>query len=129
MITEVGLHNGEVNDSELRDVCRELGIPGFADVHVHFMPERVLHKVWAYFDALPAAVGLEWPIEYRLAEPARLELLGELGVVAHTALLYPHKPAMAAWLNEWGFKFARAVRNCVPMCNFYPESGGSEYVR
>ena len=118
-----------LSDAALPDFCRNLGIPGFADIHVHFMPERVLHKVWAYFDALPDVVGLEWPIEYRLAEPARLERLGDLGVVAHTALLYPHKPAMAAGLNEWAVEFARGVPNCVPTGTFYPEPGATGYVR
>ncbi|MFB9323497.1 amidohydrolase family protein [Cryptosporangium minutisporangium] len=118
-----------LTDAGLRDFCDELGIPGFVDAHVHFMPERVLHKVWAYFDALPASVGLEWPIEYRLAEAARLELLGELGVIVHTALLYPHKPAMATWLNEWALQFARDVPNCVPTGTFFPEPGAADYVR
>lgn len=37
-------------DEELVGFCRSLGLPGLVDVHVHFMPERLLHKVWAYFD-------------------------------------------------------------------------------
>ncbi|MFG1921257.1 amidohydrolase family protein [Cryptosporangium sp. NPDC048952] len=115
-----------MRDADLRGVCKELGIPGFADVHVHFMPERVLRKVWAYFDALDV---LEWPIEYRLDESARLEQLASLGVVRHTALLYPHKPAMAAWLNEWGLSFAKDAPNCVPTGTFFPEPGAADYVR
>jgi imidazolonepropionase-like amidohydrolase len=31
---------------------RELGLPGLVDVHTHFMPEPMLAKVWAYFDAV-----------------------------------------------------------------------------
>ncbi len=34
-----------------------LGLPGLVDVHTHFMPEQVLRKVWAYFDALGEATG------------------------------------------------------------------------
>ncbi|TQS43707.1 amidohydrolase [Cryptosporangium phraense] len=90
------------------------------------MPERVLRKVWAYFDALPSP---RWPIEYRLDQAARLELLADLGVIRHTALLYPHKAAMAEWLNSWGLAFAREVPNCVPTGTFFPEPGAAGYVR
>ncbi|SHN29644.1 amidohydrolase family protein [Cryptosporangium aurantiacum] len=118
-----------LTDAELPGFCRDLGIPGFVDIHVHFMPERVLHKVWAFFDSLPSTVGLEWPIEYRLGEPARLERLAELGVLTHTALLYPHKPGMAAWLNGWALEFAQNVPTCVPTGTFFPEAGAADYVR
>jgi uncharacterized protein len=27
-----------------------LGIPGLVDIHLHFLPESVQRKVWAFFD-------------------------------------------------------------------------------
>lgn len=60
------------------DVVRfweRLGLPGIIDVHTHFMPERVLRKVWAYFDSAGPLTGMEWPIEYRHDEDERLALL------------------------------------------------------
>ena len=66
------------SDAELPAFFRDLGIPGAVDVHIHFMPEAILRKVWAYFDA----VG-RWPVRYRYDEPTRLATLRELGVVAH----------------------------------------------
>ncbi len=56
-----------------------LGLPGLVDVHTHFMPEQVLRKVWAYFDALGEATGgaLEWPITYRDAEVERVARIRE----------------------------------------------------
>jgi hypothetical protein len=111
------------SDAELPAFFRELGIPGAVDVHVHFMPEAVLRKVWAYFDAD------RWPVRYRYDEPTRLATLLELGVVAHTALLYPHKPGMAAWLNDWGVDFGRRVDGCVPTGTFFAEPEAAGYVR
>ncbi|MGQ4618508.1 hypothetical protein [Nocardia sp. R7R-8] len=28
-----------------------LALPAIIDVHTHFVPDRVLRKVWAYFDS------------------------------------------------------------------------------
>jgi hypothetical protein len=36
-------------DEEIPGYLARLGIPGLADVHVHFVPELVLFKVWDYF--------------------------------------------------------------------------------
>ncbi len=80
------------------------------------MPERVLRKVWAYFDALgPLTGGIEWPITYRQEEAERAALLRAFGVRAFTAMLYPHKPGMARWLNDWAAGFARRTPTaCTP---------------
>jgi hypothetical protein len=80
---------------------RALGLPGLIDVHTHFMPANVLAKVWAYFDGDRGRSGHAWPIAYRLPEEDRLALLRQFGVRRFDALLYPHKPDMAAWLNAW----------------------------
>ena len=43
-----------------RRFWERLGLPGLVDVHTHFMPERVLRKVWDYFDGLgPLTGGIE----------------------------------------------------------------------
>lgn len=88
--------------AEVRRFRQRLGLPGLVDVHTHFMPERVLHKVWGYFDALgPLTGGVEWPITYRSEEAERVAVIRGLGVRAFTSMLYPHKAEMAQWLNGW----------------------------
>ncbi len=107
-----------------------LGLPGLVDVHTHFMPERVLRKVWAYFDALgPLTGGVAWPITYRQEEDERAGLLREFGVRAFTAMLYPHKAGMARWLNDWAVDFARRTPDCLHTSTLFPEPGVESYVR
>ena len=105
-----------------------LGLPGIIDVHTHFMPERVLRKVWAYFDAAGPLTGMEWPIVYRRDEEERLALLRSFGVLRFTSMLYPHKPGMAAWLNGWAADFAARVPDCLHTATFFPEEGAERYV-
>ncbi|MEU6061151.1 amidohydrolase family protein [Streptomyces sp. NPDC047097] len=105
------------------------GLPGLVDVHTHFMPERVLRKVWAYFDAVGPTTGLAWPITYREEEDRRVELLREFGVVRFTSMLYPHKAGMARWLNGWAADFAARVPDCLHTATFFPEEGVAGYVR
>ena len=52
-----------------------LGLPGIIDVHTHFMPKRVLDKVWAYFDRVGPLIGRPWPVAYRTDETERVETL------------------------------------------------------
>jgi hypothetical protein len=108
---------------------QRLGLPGLVDVHTHFMPDRVLTKVWDYFDDAESVIGVEWPITYRFEEDRRIALLREFGAVAFTSMIYPHKPGMAEWLNRWGEEFARQVRGCLRTATFYPEPGVETYVR
>ena len=105
-----------------------LGLPGLADVHVHFLPPRMLRRVWAHFDEAGPLVGVEWPIRYRWTDAERVAHLAKLGVRAFTALAYAHRPGMAADLNDWTLAFARATPGCLPSATFYPEPGVSEYV-
>ncbi|MFD9698337.1 amidohydrolase family protein [Lentzea sp. NPDC059081] len=98
------------------------------DVHVHFMPQNVLDKVWAFFDRVRES-GVDWSIRYRTDENARLTALRELGVVAFAPLVYPHKPGMARWLNDWAADFAARVPEAVPTGTFYAEPGAEAYVR
>ena len=116
-------------DADVPAFWQALGLPGLVDVHVHFMPERVLRKVWAYFDALSHDDGSPaWPIMYRGDDAQRLALLRGLGVRAFPSLLYPHKPDMATWLNGWASEFAAEVPECVASATFYPEEGVDAYV-
>ncbi|MGW6569952.1 amidohydrolase family protein [Streptomyces sp. NPDC054975] len=112
-----------------REVAVRLGIPGFVDVHTHFMPQNVLDKVWAYFDAVGPLTGMEWPITYREEEDRRVALLREFGVLAFTSMLYPHKAGMAEWLNSWAADFAARTPDCLHTATLYPEPGATTYVR
>ncbi|MGW8378240.1 amidohydrolase family protein [Streptomyces sp. ODS28] len=115
---------------EVRRFWGRLGLPGLVDVHTHFMPERVLHKVWEYFDANgPLIGGLEWPITYRAGEAERTALLRDFGVLAFTSMLYPHKPGMARWLNGWSAEFAARTPDCLHTATLYPEPDTEAYVR
>ncbi|MFI0977908.1 amidohydrolase family protein [Streptomyces sp. NPDC021093] len=120
--------------AQVRAFWGRLGVPGLVDVHTHFMPERVLEKVWAYFDAVGIDAegpmpGVEWPITYRYEEEERVALLREFGVVGFTSMLYPHKPGMAEWLNGWGEDFVARTEGCLRTATFFPEAGVEGYVR
>ena len=102
-------------------IWQELGLPGLADVHVHFLPEPVMRKVWAYFDDAEQHYGTAWPVQYRLPQDERLAVLRALGVRAFPALVYPHKPGMAAWLSSWALDLADAEPDVVASATFFPE--------
>ncbi|MFJ3584395.1 amidohydrolase family protein [Streptomyces sp. NPDC090127] len=112
-----------------REFAARLGIPGLVDVHTHFMPQNVLDKVWAYFDAVGPLTGMEWPITYREQEDRRVALLREFGVLAFTSMLYPHKAGMAEWLNSWAADFAARTPGCLHTATLYAEQGAGGYVR
>ncbi|QXE35964.1 amidohydrolase [Streptomyces sp. GMY02] len=115
--------------ARVRGFLGRVGVSGLVDVHTHFMPERVLAKVWAYFDAVGPLTGMEWPISYRHEEDERVALLREFGVRAFTSMLYPHKPGMARWLNGWAAEFAARTPDCLSTATFFPEDGVEAYVR
>lgn len=117
------------DDARVTAFWRGLGLPGLIDVHTHFMPERVLDKVWAYFDAAGPLVGRRWPITYRHQEDERLAVLRGFGVRAFTSMVYPHKPGMASWLNSWAADFAARTPDCLSTATFFPEEGAADYVR
>jgi predicted TIM-barrel fold metal-dependent hydrolase len=112
----------------LADFRKRLDLPGIIDVHTHFMPDQVMAKVWAYFDSAGPLVGKSWPIAYRDDEQVRLKTLRGFGVRAFTSLVYPHKPDMAAWLNEWTAEFAERTPDCLHTATFYPEHHAASYV-
>ena len=120
----------DVDEMEaVRRIWRSLGLPGIVDVHTHFMPKSVMDKVWRYFDDAGPLVGRRWPIAYRTDEQQRVRTLRGFGVRAFTSLVYPHKPQMAAWLNEWAASFAAATPDCLHTATLYPEPGVEAYVR
>jgi uncharacterized protein len=104
---------------------RSLGLPGLIDVHVHLLPHRLQEAVWRYFDRLEDP---PWPIAYREDEATRLRTLADLGVVAHTALAYGHKPGVAAWCNEHTLAAADAHDAVIPTFTFHAEEEAAEYV-
>ncbi|MBX7266170.1 amidohydrolase [Micromonospora sp. Llam7] len=105
-----------------------LGLPGLADVHVHFLPPRLRRRVWEYFDSAGPLVGLEWPIRYRWSDEDRVAHLRRLGVRAFGALAYAHRPGMAEQLNAWTLDFARATPGCLPSATFFAEPEAPRYV-
>jgi hypothetical protein len=106
-----------------------IGLGRLIDVHTHFMPERLLAAVRAYFDAAGPLVGRPWPIFYRQDELARIEALRSFGVSRFTALLYPHKPGMARSLNQWGADFAARTPDCLQTATFFAEPSAAADVR
>lgn len=115
------------DEARVTGFWRALGLPGLIDVHTHFMPDRVLAKVWAYFDRAGPLVGRPWPIAYRAAEDERLATLRAFGVRRFTSLVYPHKPGMAAWLNAWSARFAARTPDCLHTATFFPEPEAAGY--
>jgi uncharacterized protein len=116
------------DDADVPRYWRELGLPGLVDVHVHFLPERVQAKVWAYFEQAETHYGAAWPIRYPLPDDERLAVLERLGVRAFPTLPYPHKAGMAAWLNDWSHAFADAHPQVLRSATFFPEPEAPHYV-
>ena len=116
-------------DADVPAFCRALGVPGLADIHVHFMPPRMLRRVWKYFDTAGPLVGVSWPIRYKWTDAERVAHLRSMGVRMFSALAYAHRPDMAADLNAWTLAFAGATPGCLPSATFYPERGVTRYVR
>jgi hypothetical protein len=117
-------------DASVPDFWRALGLPGLVDVHVHFLPPRVLAAVWAYFERAEEHYGRAWPIAYRdTSDDERIARLRGFGVRAFPALAYPHKPGMASFLNDWTLDLAGRTPDCVPSATFFPEPDAGTYVR
>ena len=121
----VGLDAYPTTDDEVAGFVARLGLPGIIDVHVHAMPDRLQQAVWRYFDALDDP---PWPITYRAGLDERLATLRGLGVVAHTALAYAHRPGMLAWLNDFTLELADEHGQVVPTFTLYPEAGVTDAV-
>lgn len=117
-----------VDDADVPRFLTELGLPGLVDVHVHFLPARVLDKVWAYFDAAHTQYGVYWPIHYRLPESERVARLRRLGVQTFAPLTYPHKPGMARWLTQWAGEFAARTPGALRTATIFPEPDVTAYL-
>ena len=117
-----------LDDDDIPRFLAELDVPGIVDVHVHFLPERMLEKVWAYFDDAGRHYGTAWPIHYRLPEAERVATLHRLGVRTFAPLAYPHKPGMARWLTEWITEFAARTPGAVPTATLFPEPDVVDYL-
>jgi len=117
------------NDRGVSELWRDLGLPGLADVHTHFLPERMQRRVWAHFDQAGPLIGRPWPITYRGTEQQRVAQLGDLGVRMFSALAYAHRPDMAADLNTWTLDFAARTPGCLPSATFFPEPTAEADVR
>nr|WP_312034331.1 amidohydrolase family protein [Actinoplanes sp. TBRC 11911] len=116
-------------DDDVPAFLARLGLPGLADVHTHFLPERMQRRVWAHFDEGAPLIGREWPITYRGTELERIKTLNDLGVRTFSALAYAHRPRMAADLNDWTLDFAARTEGCLPSATFFPEDGVVAYTR
>ena len=64
-----------VDDADVPAWVAATGVDGLVDLHVHFLPDRMLQKVWAYFDQAETHYGRAWPIHYREPEQTRIDLL------------------------------------------------------
>jgi predicted TIM-barrel fold metal-dependent hydrolase len=119
---------GPSGDEQVAAWVRGLGLSSLVDLHVHFLPESVLRKVWAYFDDAERHYGMAWPVQYRLPESERVERLRDLGVSTFAPLVYAHKSGMAAWLTDWVCDFAERVAEAVPTVTIYPEPEVTGYL-
>lgn len=63
-------------DADVPAWWRGLGLPGLADVHVHFLPERMERRVWHHFENGGPLMGAGWPIHYRMPVEERVAHLG-----------------------------------------------------
>jgi uncharacterized protein len=117
-----------LDDADLPRFVAELGLPGLVDVHVHFLPDRVMDKVWAYFDQAETHYGTAWPVHYRTTVAERLATLDKLGVGTFAPLVYPHKPGMGRWLTEWVMAFATDTPGAVPTATLYPDPDVLDYL-
>lgn len=105
-------------DHDIRPFLADLGLDGIVDLHVHAMPDRLQHAVWAFFDRLDDP---PWPVTYRDDAESRLQILADIGVVAHTALAYAHQPGMVDWLNDYTLGLAERHERVIPTFTIYPE--------
>ncbi|MGH3797492.1 MAG: amidohydrolase family protein [Pseudonocardiaceae bacterium] len=118
-----------VDDDDVAGWTAAVGLAGLIDLHVHFLPDRVMTKVWAFFDRTAQDYDMPWSVHYRLPEDERVAVLRAMGVRVFAPLVYPHKPEMAQWLNGWVADFAAAVPEAVPTATLYPEPGVAGYLQ
>jgi len=118
-----------LSDSDVPGWWQRLGLPGLVDIHTHFLPERMMRRVWAHFDEAGPLIGRPWPIEYRWDQDSRLAHLRQMGVRRFTALTYAHQPGMAGDLTDFALDLSMTEPDCVPSATFFPEDGVLTHVR
>ncbi len=116
------------DDADVPRFVAELALPGLVDVHVHFLPDRMMDKVWAYFDDAATHYRMDWPVHYRTTTSERLATLDKLGVDTFAPLVYPHKSGMGRWLTEWVTEFAANTPGAVPTATLFPEPDVLDYL-
>lgn len=116
-------------DTDVPAWWEQLGLPGLIDIHTHFLPDRMMRRVWAHFDDAGPLIGRPWPITYRWNQDRRLAHVRRLGIRRFTALTYAHRSGMAADLTDFALDLAAAEADCVPSATFYPEDGVVDQVR
>jgi uncharacterized protein len=120
--------NAPARDEDVHDWALALGLPGLIDIHTHFLPPRMMRRVWAHFAEGGPLIGREWPVAYMWPDEERVKHLRGMGVHHFSALAYAHRPGMAADLNDWTLEFADNTPDCIPSMTFYPEPGVLDYV-
>jgi predicted TIM-barrel fold metal-dependent hydrolase len=125
----VGAARGVWQDEDVPAYWRALGLPGLADIHVHFHPPEVLAKIWAYFDEAETHYGMPWTIQYRRDQAERLDTARRLGLKVIPSLTYAHRAGMARWLNDWCSDFAARVPDALHSATFFPEASAATDVR
>ena len=118
-----------LTDADVPRWWQRLGLPGLVDIHTHFLPDRMLRRVWAHFDEVAPLIGRHWPVTYRWDQDRRLAYLRQMGVRRFTALTYAHRPGMAADLTDYALDLSAAEPCCVPSATFFPEEGVLDQVR
>ncbi len=116
------------SDAEVVGWWQDLGLPGLFDVHVHFLPPKIMAKVRAQFDSAGPLIGRAWPIRYRGSDDERVAQLRDMGVRRFSALPYAHRPGIAGYLNDWARELAAATPDCLHSATFYPEPEAASYV-
>lgn len=117
------------SDTEVPAFWQGLGLPGLADIHVHFLPPRMLRRVWEHLEDAGQPADARWPVIYKWSDAERIQHLATLGVRMFTALAYAHRPGIAADLNAWTLDFATRHAGCVPSATFFPEPDVLRYTR
>ena len=118
-----GDHIETLTDASVPPWWQHLGLPGVVDIHTHFLPDRMLRRVWAHFDEAGPLIGRPWPGEYRWDQDRRLAHLRKMGVRRFTALTYAHRPGMAGDLTDFALDLSATEPDCVPSATFFPEDG------
>lgn len=131
VLTGPGHVQGDELAADVEDVRAWLqhhDLPGFVDLHTHFLPPRVFRKVRGQFDSAGPLIGRPWPIRYRDTNPGLAGVMERFGALAFSALPYAHRPGMAEFLNDWAAAFAAEQPKVLRCGTFFPEEGAAGYV-